>query len=105
MSGLSKVRTRHKSESNLTRYLAKSGEGKPKELLITELPTLRAILQLGLHLQEEKITMEEVDQRNYSVKDLCKDMAAAVLVPWVKANALFQAPVITSSKSLSHRMC
>ena len=48
--------------------------------------------------------MEEVDKRNYSVKDLCKDMAAAVLVPWVKANALFQAPVITSSKSLSNRI-
>jgi hypothetical protein len=88
----------------LTRYLAKSGEGTPKELLITELPTLRAILQLGLHLQEEKITMEEVDKRNYNVKDLCNDLAAGVLVPWVKANALFQAPVITSCKSLSNRI-
>ena len=86
MSGLSKVRTRHESESNLTRYLAKSGEGNPKELLITELPTLRAILQLGLHLQEEKIRMEGVDKRNYSVVDLSHEMAAAVLVPWVKAN-------------------
>ena len=80
VSGPSKVRTRHKSESSLTKYLSKSGESTPKELLITELPTLRAILLLGLHLHEKKITMEEVDKRNYSVPDLSYDLAAAVLV-------------------------
>ena len=104
MAAPSKVRTRHKTECKLTEYLSKSGEGTPKELLSTELPTLRAVLLLGLHLQEQKITMEEVDKRNYSIKDLSCDLADKVLVLWVKANAMFKSPVIISKKALSERI-
>jgi len=44
MSGPSKVRTRHKSECNLTKYLSETGDSRPKELLSTALPTLRPVL-------------------------------------------------------------
>ena len=104
MAAPSKVRTRHKTESNLTKYLSKSGEGAPKELLSTELPTLRAVLLLGIHLQEQRITLDEVDKRNYTVKELCCDLADKVLAQWVKANALFVFPVIINKKSLSTKI-
>ena len=62
------VRTRHKSESSLTRYLSESGESAPKELLQSELPTLRAVLLLGLHLQEQRL----IDKRNYGQTELAQ---------------------------------
>ena len=103
MAGSSTVRTRHQSECRLTRYLAKSGQSTPKELLATELPTTRAILLLGLHLQEEKLIIG-IDKRNYSVRDLSKDLAQAVMVPWSYANALFKHPVVVSSDGLVNKI-
>ena len=84
--------------------MSKTGEGAPKELLSTELPTLRAVLLLGIHLQEQRITLDEVDKRNYTVKELCFDLADKVLAQWVKANALFVFPVIINKKSLSTKI-
>ena len=84
----------------MTKYLSKSGESTPKELLSTELPTLRAVLLLGLHLQEQKITLDNIDKRNYTVKELCCDMTDEVLALWLKVNALFVFPVIINQKSL-----
>ena len=97
-------RTRNKSGCSLTNYLSKSGLSTPKELLATELPTMRAILQLGLHLQEERLNIENVDKRNYPISELTKDMSEAVLVTWVRANAQFKEPVISSKKSLANRI-
>ena len=94
------VRTRHKSESSLTRYLSESGESAPKELLQSELPTLRAVLLLGLHLQEQRL----IDKRNYGQTELAQDLSEAILVPWKRANDLFKPPVIINMKSISKRV-
>ena len=53
--------------------------------------------------EEQKIN-QEVDKRNYSQTDLSQDLADSVLIPWVKANALFVPPVIINKKSLARKI-
>ena len=94
-----KVKIRHASDSSLVEFL-----GPAKELLPSEVPTLRAALQFALHLQDEKWRLEDVDKRNYPVSALMKDVAIAVLGKWEWANALFQPPVTVSSRSIERKL-
>ena len=95
----SRARTRHLSSSPLVEYL-----GPGKEFLPSELPTLRAALQFGIHLQDIKIREEEVKKNTYLKSELMKDMSLGVLVQWKKANHLFEPPVICTQKSLERRL-
>ena len=95
----SRARTRHLSSSPLVEYL-----GPGKEFLPSELPTLRAVLQFGIHLQDIKIREEEVKKNTYLKSELVKDMSLGVLVQWKKANHLFEPPVICTQKSLERRL-
>ena len=83
---MASVRTRHKSASNLSEFL-----GTGQEFLVSELPTLRDVLRFGIFLREKRD-----DQRNYSVKDMVKDITPFVFQKWTKANALFRSPVVVS---------
>ena len=83
-----KPKTRHHSTWTLVDYL-----GVGKELVSSEVPTLRAALQLALYLQGEKWTLEDTNKRNYPVKDLMRDVSSSVLAQWEKANFLFQPPI------------
>ena len=94
-----KVKTRHASDSSLVDFLEPA-----KELLPSEVPTLRAALQLALHLQVEKWRLEDIDKRNYPVSALMKDVANAVLGKWEWANALFQPSVTISSRSIERKL-
>ena len=53
------MKTRHTSGSKMSEYL-----GPGKELLATEVPTLRAALRKALLIQEECMLREEIDRRN-----------------------------------------
>ena len=48
--------------------------------------------------------MDEVDKRNYHIKDLVKALSERLLSQWQRANALFQPPVIINEKSLINRI-
>ena len=89
------VKTRKKSGSHLSEYL-----GTGKELLVSELPTLRDILRYGLLVRE----LSENDPRNMTVKDVSKAIFDAVTSQWLKANALFKPPVIVSEKSATDKI-
>ena len=56
------MKTRHTSGSKMSEY-----RGPGKELLATDVPTLRAALRKALLIQEEFILREEVDRRNIDV--------------------------------------
>jgi hypothetical protein len=96
---MSKSRTRQDSSSALSNYL-----GQGKELVPSQVPTLRANLQLGLHLQTMKHRMEDVDKRNYPVAELMRDVTTAALGQWEKANPLFRPPIICTTKSLERSL-
>ena len=99
MAQMSKARTRHASSSLMVEYL-----GAGKELLPSELPTLRSALLLGIHLQEISMMLEEKDKRNYPVKEMMVDVSSEVLAQWEKANALFKHPIICTKSSLERRL-
>ena len=69
---MSKGKTRHASSSNLSEYL-----GPGKKLVPSQVPTLKAALQLGL--QDERERLEEMDKRNYPVSQMMSDVTVAVL--------------------------
>ena len=94
-----KPKTRHDSTWALVDYL-----GVGKELVTSEVPTLRAALQLALYLQDERWRLEDTNKRNYPVKDLMGDVSISVLAQWEKANFLFQPPITCTTKSMERRL-
>lgn len=94
-----KVKTRRASCSSLSDYL-----GPGKELVPSQVPTLRAALQLALHLQSMRERREEVDKRNYPLRELISDVTTAVLKQWEMANDLFQPPITCHSRSMERRL-
>ena len=95
----SKTKTRNDSNCTLVEYL-----GVGKELVQSELPTLRAALQLALHCQDERWRQDDVNKRNYPVKELMKDVTAKVLVQWERANDVLKPPILCTSRSLERRL-
>lgn len=89
------VRTRNKKSSHLSHYL-----GSGRELLKSELPTLRDALRYGVLIRQTS----EKNQRTYTNKDIASDMTEAVLAQYTLANAQFKPPVITSQKKIRERL-
>ena len=84
-------RTRHKSGTHMSEFL-----GTGKELLVSDLPTLRDVLRFGILLREQ----HDEDLRNYLVKEMARDMIPPIVNQWLRANALFKPPVIVSEKTI-----
>ena len=96
---MSKARTRHASSSTLSDFL-----GPGKELVPSQVSTLRAALQLGLYLQQERETQKELDKINYPLSELMRDVTVKVMGQWEIANPLFQSPIISLSRSMEQRL-
>ena len=78
--------------------------GVGKELVPSEVPTLRAVLQLALHLQDERWRREDINKRNYPVKDLMKDVINSVFAQWGRANFLFKPPVLCTNRNMEIKL-
>ena len=97
------VRTRHASDTKLTGYL-----GVGKELMGTELPTLRSVLRQGLLFQEEKVLQDSSHPNTtmhtiYTVKELSVKMAQALTAQWKRANVEFQHPVTIADFAIQRK--
>ena len=99
MATASTPKTRHASSSHISDYL-----GAGKELVPSQVPTLRAALQLALHLREGRMRIEEVDKRNYPVSELMSDVTIAVMKQWEKANPQFKPPIICHARSMERNL-
>lgn len=95
----SKHRTRNKSETNFSRFI-----GPGKYMLPSEVPTNRAVLQMGILLREKKIIEEGIDTRKYDFKQVCKDLAPLVIELWLKSNKKFKPPVILQERGVRKRI-
>ena len=78
--------------------------GPGKKLVPSQVPTLRAALQLGLYLQGERGTLEDLDKRHYPVSELMSDVTVKVMGQGEKANRMFKPPIILLSRSMEQRL-
>ena len=94
-------KTRHASGSNLQDYV-----GAGKEFDPTEVPTLRAMIQQGIFLRDQKFLFEDVAKNapSYSKKQIAKDLAPMILAQWHKSNNKFVPPVIMKQYSLEKKI-
>ena len=88
-------KTRRSSGSNITDLI-----GKGKQLLASELPTARNILQLGIYLKET----DERPSRQFLVYEMVNEIYLRMHAQWMKANALFMFPVMTSEKQIKDKL-
>ena len=77
--------TRKGSASKMAEYL-----GPSKDLLVSELPTLRNILCLGQLIMEE----HSEDKTQMSVREMAKEVYSRVAAQYLRANAKFVPPVV-----------
>ena len=99
-----KVRTRHASDTKLTGYI-----GVGKELIGSELPTLRSVLRQGLHFQEEKVWQDNSHPNTtmhsvYTVQELSVKMTQALTAQWRRANVAFHPPVTITDNSIERKL-
>ena len=92
---MAQVRTRTNSSYHLS-HLVVNG----RELLVSELPTLRDILRYGIYLREKS----EDDRRNYPVEQLVGDIYPGLICQWSKADTLFNPPVINEKVTLMSKL-
>ena len=91
-------KTRQESGSSLTVLV---GSGEP--MLMTELPTLRALLRHGVYLQEKSLLEQDIDRRNYPVAKMAEE-AEEVMARWRRGNKQFGPPVTITKKSLLRKI-
>ena len=82
---MSVKRTRHSSSTAIMAYL-----GTSRELLLSELPTLQAVLRLALFLREN----EDQYLSQISIEAIMKKVAVQVVAQYKRANYEFEPPVI-----------
>ena len=69
--------------------------GPGKELLSSELPTVRDILRFGVLKRE----LSNQDRRNVEVDQLVETMVTAVQENWQRANDLFKPPITNDPRT------
>ena len=87
------LKTRHSSGTALKDYV-----GTSREMLPSELPTLRSALRQTILLQEESLT------QNTPVREFLNTTAADVIALYKRANHMFEQPVISSQKAVKERL-
>ena len=98
-SSSASVKTRNSVKTKLSEVV-----GPGKEFILSEVPTWRAILQKGILLREQKLLVESVHSSSYPVKDLCSDLASAVLGQWKVSNVKFCSPVTIERRSIEKKI-
>ena len=87
-------RTRSQLVSAVSRYL-----GGPAELLPSEVPTLRDVLRLVLHLQRHEATDSKI-----CIASLARKAADYVLIAWNKSSSHFTPPAVVSKNAIASRI-
>ena len=92
-----KARTRHSSgNKKLKEYV-----GKGKEFDVTEVPTLRAVIQRGLLIKENwMLGQADCKKNEITLQDICKELASDISKQWLKSNNKFSPPVVIEQHSI-----
>ena len=73
--------------------------GPGKNFLPSDVPTLRAVLQKCILIQEQNFIKQEKNRKQLSVNDSCQLLASEVQDQWQKPNEQFVEPITVSQKS------
>ena len=92
-------KTRHESGTSVAGIV-----GVGEEMPITELPTLRMVLRHGIYLQEKALLEEDIDRRNFPIKDMAVILREQIESRYVRANALFSPPIIIAHSSIERKI-
>ena len=84
-----KPKTRNKTDNKFKEFI-RSG----KDFVGSEVPCFWAVLRKGILLQELKEMGDDIDRRQYPVKQIAIDLAPLVLDQWRKSNHKFTPPVV-----------
>ena len=74
--------------------------GRGKEFALSEVPTVRAVIQRGLLIKERLSIEEKRYDKDISVSEIVRELVPLILLQWHKSNAKFTPPVIVQEKSL-----
>ena len=77
--------------------------GPGKEFLQSEVPTVRAVLQKGILIQEQNL-LNGIQYQHYPINTLCKNLVMQVICQWEKSNPLFKPPVILHYLSIFNKI-
>ena len=80
--------------------------GSSRDLILSELPTLRSVLRLGqLIMEREESKLDEnLGHLPISIQDMGKEVCARILTQYAKANVKFVPPVILDEKSIIQKV-
>jgi len=98
---MSSQRTRHSSATQLTEFV-----GCPKEFYLSDVPTLRAVIQRGLLIKERLYAENDevfTTGRGLTTR-ICTELAPLITAQWRKANDKFRPPVTITEYSLVKRL-
>ena len=84
--------------STTTKLIALVGQGK--DFLTSEVPTLRAVIQQGIKMQEDSLHIN-ITKNNYPLKSMAKDLVPLIQAQWKKSNDSFIPPVIKNDKTIA----
>ena len=93
------AKTRHQSGTKLGELV-----GPGKELNMSEVPTLRAIIQKGILVKEQMMNDMGTSKKNIPVNDIVKELVPVIMAQWQKSNARFCPPVTIKPRSLEIRL-
>ena len=93
------ARTGHQSSSKLRELV-----GAGKEFLLSEVPTVRAVIQRGILIKERWMIEENTGQKKVLVGDIVRELVPLILTQWQRLNSKFCSSVTISKKSLVQKV-
>ena len=94
----SKSKTRHASGTKMEEYL-----GAAKDLLHTEVPTLRDCLRLALFLKKRNF-IELENGKTTKIKEIVEEVVTRIFKQWQISNVLFKPPVTLTPWTVHQRI-
>ena len=85
--------------SSLTEYL-----GTGREMLESELPTLRAALREAVLIREQRSIQTGKDIRSISMTEVMDTVGTSVQRLWLKSNSQFMPPLTVEDKSVKKKL-
>ena len=92
-------KTRNKLSIGITEFL-----GGGKEMLESEVPTLIDALRKAQLIREQRITMQEENQRNIVMDEIMDEVVNNIIGLWKKSNDKFEPPIVISAQSIKRRL-
>ena len=92
-------KTRNKSKSPFTEFL-----GTGKDMLESEVPTLRDALRKVQLIKEQNINIKGVNPRNIDISEIISEVVNDIIQLWKKSNNQFVPPVVSEPRSIHKRL-